>query len=43
MLGFLPNDTSPVEVTESFNASNVVTISDEHFVRLDPAYVVESP
>ncbi len=28
VLGFLPNDTSPVEVTESFNASNVVTISD---------------
>ena len=29
VLGFLPNDTSlPVEVTESFNASNAVTISE---------------
>jgi hypothetical protein len=28
VLGFLPNDSSPVEVTESFNASNVVTISE---------------
>jgi prepilin-type N-terminal cleavage/methylation domain-containing protein len=28
VLGFLPNDTSAVEVTESFNTSNVVTISE---------------